>query len=684
MADYTLHPTKAAIVSSAYPGTHQSMGATERLYYDRGGLAEDRRMLLLGIESPLPEGMLYRYITGVELMWGLIECPGAPSPKYGTTYDPDEHCGFAHYTSDFDADTVTGYDFMPPNDYNGATTWVQSLPAYVGTYGPRLASSLCQERPNTLGIVGLAPEYSSSGAGHVTAATPLHSSLPPYIDVYVGELVEISLVGLSPISGYVPKNAASQFTWGFEPVPHSDCGSFGKLTQASATFRWRAGSSGTVNTINCGTTQGCTVPAGTFTTDEIQWQVSVITNSGVTATSEWYTLSTIESLPEAVPISPVGSLVDGSVPVTFSWSHIIATGTAQSKAELQYSLNGGSSWTDLATVTGADAEYTAPANTFGAGTVSWRVRTYNSDNEPGEWSAAADFIVMVSPDAPSVSCTSGTSPRLRISWQAAGQQAYEVEVGNIKSGLQFGVVQSWICPDYLPDGQYIARVRVGNKYDLWSDWGTCAVTVANTAGEPITLTAAAAHVVELSWQTAGGYDAFFVLRDGAPIARTTARQYVDNFSAGTHMYAVRGVFAGSGDYCLSNQIPVSVVCDTVCISPVPAANWLKLSYADTQDRRTSVAIARNVEYVHLCGRKYPSTEVSDFWESSIGVVCAMREPSECAALEALAGQLVCVKDQWGNMAIGILDTLSKQAAKFFQTYSFTVSRVDHVEAVPYD
>ena len=66
------------------------------------------------------------------------------------------------------------------------------------------------------------------------------------------------------------------------------------------------------------------------------------------------------------------------------------------------------------------------------------------------------------------------------------------------------------------------------------------------------------------------------------------------------------------------------------------------------------------------------------------MVCAMREPSECAALEALAGQLVCVKDQWGNMAIGILDNLSKQSAKFFQTYSFTVSRVDHVEAVPYD
>lgn len=43
MADYTIYPTKAAVVSSAYPGTHQSIGAVERMYYDRGSLPEDRR-----------------------------------------------------------------------------------------------------------------------------------------------------------------------------------------------------------------------------------------------------------------------------------------------------------------------------------------------------------------------------------------------------------------------------------------------------------------------------------------------------------------------------------------------------------------------------------------------------------------------------------------------------------------
>ena len=684
MADYTIYPTKAAVVSSAYPGTHQSIGAVERMYYDRGSLPEDRRMLLLGIESTLPEGMLYRYITGIELVFGMIECPGASSPYYGTVYDPDYYSGLAYYQADFDADTVTGYDFMPPTDSRGNATWVTSLPSYITYNGAQLASSLCQERPNTLAIVGLRPQAPGVSGGYIELATPLHSAYPPYIGVYVGDLVPISLAGLSPISGYVPKNQASQFAWGFEPVPFASHGSFGKLTQASATFRWRIGSSGTVNTINCGTTQGCTVPAGTFTSDEIQWQVTVVTNSGVSATSDWYTLSTVESLSEAVPISPVGSLVDGSMPITFSWNHIIATGTTQTKAELQYSLNGSGSWTSLATVTGPATTYTAPANTFEAGTVSWRVRTYNSDNQAGEWSAASDFIVMVAPDAPSVQCTSGTSPRVAISWQTTGQQAYEVEVGNIKSGLQFGVAQSWVCPDYLPDGQYIVRVRVGNRYDLWSEWGTCAVTVANTAGEAIALTATAGHTVQLSWQTQGEYDAFFVLRDGVPIAHTTARNYVDNFVAGAHAYSVRGTYADSGNYGLSNEVHATVSCDTAYISPVPEANWLRLGYADTQDRRTSVSVARSVEYVHLCGGRYPTAEVSDFWEGSMGVVCAMREPAECDELESLAGRLVCIKDQWGNMAIGILDSISKQSAHFFQTYSFTVSRVDYTEEVAYD
>ena len=43
MADYTIYPTKAAVVSSAYPGTHQSIGAVERMYYDRGSFCWESR-----------------------------------------------------------------------------------------------------------------------------------------------------------------------------------------------------------------------------------------------------------------------------------------------------------------------------------------------------------------------------------------------------------------------------------------------------------------------------------------------------------------------------------------------------------------------------------------------------------------------------------------------------------------
>ena len=703
MADYTIYPTKAAVVSSAYPNTHLSLGSEVEL--DPGGdSSNERRMLLLGFDfDDIPEDALYRsiscdiYIYATKLSYGHYH-QDSYLPDVYPDKDYNGYSGhiFEHiFDDDFDPNTVTARDFMPPATRNvrmmnnGPEDFATALPALYSdvNYVQQWITEWQQTWLKTIGITGYIDyltEYYWTAVYSVvppSVAALSNSATRPYVVLHAGEVIQPSITGASPSSGYVPKNQSSQFSWGFK---FSSNHWLGEIKQTSAIFRYRAGTSGAAQTISVGADPRVTIPAGTFTTDTVQWQVTVTFNSGVSATSDWYTLSTVESLSEAVPISPVGSLVDGSMPITFSWNHIIATGTTQTKAELQYSLNGSGSWTSLATVTGPATTYTAPANTFEAGTVSWRVRTYNSDNQAGEWSAASDFIVMVAPDAPSVQCTSGTSPRVAISWQTTGQQAYEVEVGNIKSGLQFGVAQSWVCPDYLPDGQYIVRVRVGNKYDLWSEWGTCAVTVANTVGEAIALTATAGHTVQLSWQTQGEYDAFFVLRDGVPIARTTARSYVDNFAAGAHAYSVRGTYADSGNYGLSNEVHATVSCDTAYISPVPEANWLRLGYADTQDRRTSVSVARSVEYVHLCGGRYPTAEVSDFWEGSMGVVCAMREPAEYAALEALAGRLVCIKDQWGNMAIGILDSISKQSAHFFQTYSFTVSRVDYTEEVAYD
>ena len=228
------------------------------------------------------------------------------------------------------------------------------------------------------------------------------------------------------------------------------------------------------------------MPAGTFTADEIQWRVTV-TAAGQTKTSAWYTLSTVDQLPEAVPVSPIGGFVDGTQAVDFVWQHIIATGTAQTKVDLQTSADG-AQWTTLRTVATAQQQLTIPADTLSAGTLHWRVRTYNSDGAAGSWSSAVQTTVIAAPPAPVVT-VADSSPRPLIQWQSSGQQAYEVMIDDAVVISAYGVTQSYRADAYLTDGQHTVRVRVQNQYSLWSAWGALAITVANTAGSAITLTA---------------------------------------------------------------------------------------------------------------------------------------------------------------------------------------------------
>ena len=516
-------------------------------------------------------------------------------------------------------------------------------------------------------------------SAELMAYTPA-SSFVPYLEIAYNLDAKSELLDISPQSGYVPKHSPSLFSWRVSILQGQVC--YGEMGQSSGAFRWRPSGSSTVYSIDCGTSQQCIVPADTFTSDEIEWQVTVVTSAGETLSSDWYTLSTVEALPEAVPISPVSTMVDGSAPCTFSWTHNIATSTEQTAADLQYHTGDGA-WQTLGHVTGDSTECTVPANTFPSGSVYWRVRTYNTDGTAGDWSDPVEIIVVAAPPAPVVQVTSGGAPRVSISWQSTDQQAWEAVVADISSGIVYGLAKGWRLPDYLPDGTYTAKVRVCNKYNLWSPWGSCSVQVSNSAGEPIALTAADGIAVSLRW-TSSGYDAYYVLRDGRPIAKTTEQSYTDNFCSGSHTYAVRGVFTATGQYGLSNTVTAASTCDTVYISPVPNAKWLRLRYADTSDRRTSLNTSRTVNYQYLPGAEYPSAEISEWTSATMSVQCAFASPAESAELEALEGSLVCVKDRRGNCAIGVLEALDKQSSRFFDSFSFSIQRVNYVEEVTYD
>lgn len=487
----------------------------------------------------------------------------------------------------------------------------------------------------------------------------------------------------SPSSGTAPKALPATFSWTLaqkmsEYTTQSDV----QLTQKTATFRWRTSAGAAATEISCGTASSVTIPAGTFSTNSIQWQVTAATAEGVSATSDWMTISTLEQAGTAETVAPSGIVIDASVSNVFKWQHVISTGTAQTKAELQISSDN-STWSALATVTGASDTYTVPANTISSGTKYWRVRTYNSDSAASEWSAAAQFVAVGAPDAPVV-VIGTTSPRPAISWQVEGQQAYQVEIDGIyTSGTRFGTGKTWKAPFYLADGNYTVRVRVQNEYGFWSPWGVAALPVTNVPGSAITLTADGGIDAALSW-AAGSFDYYLVYRDGIAIAKVEEPGYTDAASIGAVTYQVRGCYADSDNYSLSNAVEVTVATDKVRLYDMEGASWLEPLYDSSAHRSTGLTLTQDIQYVQLSGHVFPVAERSEFQSRALRITCVCADETERRALRALLGHLTCCKTPEGNMVIGYPASISEISDDFFSTYSFTIEQIDRKEEISLD
>lgn len=505
-------------------------------------------------------------------------------------------------------------------------------------------------------------------------------SNPPYLKVVIGdEIVGLAISKASPSSGAIVAANQNVFSWS-EGVTGS-C--YADILRTSAKFRWRKSASDTVKEIAVpGTATSITIPANTFSGDSIQWQLSVTANSGVTTTSDWMTLSLTDVDSTAVAVAPDRAVLDGSSDNVFKWAHVISTGTAQTKAELQQSTDG-STWTALATVTGAANTWTAPAGTFTSGTKYWRVRTYNSKGAAGAWSAATQFIVLAAPATPPVSIVS-TEPRPEIRWQSDEQQAYQVEIDGVyASGTRFGTGKTWKAPFYLADDSYTVRVSVQNEYGFWSPWGTAALPVTNVPGGAVTLTAEGGIEAALSW-TPGSFDYYLVYRDGVAIAKVTEPSYTDAASIGGVRYQVRGCYDNSDNYSLSEAVEVTVSTDKVRLYDMERGEWLHFLYDSSAHRSTGLSMSQDIQYVQLSGHTYPVAERSEFKSRALRITCVCADDAERQALRALLGHLTCCKTPEGNMTIGYPASITENSDDFFSTYSFTIEQIDRKEEINID
>jgi hypothetical protein len=516
--------------------------------------------------------------------------------------------------------------------------------------------------------LSLGKQFDISGHGQICNSR--HATNAPYLVFdFVDESPTSGISSVSPSSGYIPKNKARTFRWNIS----QDGYCVDDVTVVSSKFRWKP-AGGSETEVDCGTALSYTMPAASITADSIQWQCEVVDSLGTTVTSSWYTLSTVEALPTAAPVSPMETMVSGGEENVFSWSHRISTGTAPTGAELQYSTDG-STWTTLATVSGPELQTSIPANTLPAGDVLWRVRTYNTENAAGSWSSAASIFVVSAPPQPAVSVEQ--TPRPLISWQSSDQQGYQIRIPDAwESGSVYGTDTSSKCQVILPDGDYIVEVRVVNEYGLWSEWGSAPLNVANSAGTAITLTAQTDSAISLAWSAAGTYERFLVERDGEPVAVTTQTRFTDLTAVGTHSYRVLGIQTGSDDYGVSNTVSVTLTVESNSITDLETGERLELRYSTTQIQEERIRLERSVMVTHFTGADWPSAEVSRYRNKSTSFEAAFRDLDQAARLEAILGRLVCLKTKNGESVTGVVSALQKTSSAFWVDYTCTIEQVE--------
>lgn len=694
MPTFTVQASGSTAVAKNHPNTNYSDLTQYKLYVEpftnHSGSYDGWDNILLKFGEPAA-AYKYKRVTMVRLVIYAMPTAGILG-SWGSAYIAAYGQGLAE---PLDTSTVT-YATQPKlygnGDGVGSARWselnqvvqaevVFSMSLYEAARKKNLESGMRN---------GFAFAFSSGGDGRASEAIfyGVKSSYKPFLECeYSDDDVGIQASDFAPSSGaFVNRKQKNTFAWACKDDTDLTQVCFAEIKQTSAVFEWRVKNASTSNTISVsGATTACTVPANTFPSGTIEWRVKVTANSGTTTTSAWQEITTTDVTPSCKPVSPSGIVIDATIVNRFSWQHIISTGTPQSKADLQWSADG-TTWNTLATVTGENQYYDVPANKFTSGTKYWRVRTYNTDGTASAWSEKAEFIAINAPSAPSIVIQS-TGPRPRITWQTSEQEAYQLTLSNgYASGTVYGTEKAWRSPVYLADGSYTVRVRVQNKYGMWSEWSAAALPVSHTEGEAITLTVTAGHEAALTWQTAGSYNFYIVERDGVAIARTVQKQYIDHISIGSVTYRVRGCYADSDNYGVSNSDTAEILPETNMICDLETGVWLEMRLSETQLRTNRTSFSAGVSTVHLAGLAYPIEERSEQRDRALSVACAWPHAQRAAAiaLEALVGRLVCLKDRYGNMVIGSLPSLESNCDEFMRRYSFTISHTNREEAITLD
>jgi len=302
-------------------------------------------------------------------------------------------------------------------------------------------------------------------------------------NIHILDLKTATTANPSPAAGFIDETINNIFSWELITSPSS-------AIQASAVFQWRVANASAINTINIsGSSQSITIPSGTFPNGNIQWRVRATGSNGIESDfTEWLSFATIDAIHHApTNLYPHGSYKQNATrTIQFSWITHSPQSTPQRAFEIQVSYDNGSNWISFGKVI-------SPSNTFilsggtltpgPSGIVTWRVRTYNSDDVASPWSSTASFLALTAPNAPQwISVTTGSS-RPTAKWVSTAQIGWRLQVLRgteiiYDTGMQYGTDTEHMIRDFLANGQYTFQIQIENELQLESAWATRQVNIS--------------------------------------------------------------------------------------------------------------------------------------------------------------------------------------------------------------
>lgn len=443
-----------------------------------------------------------------------------------------------------------------------------------------------------------------------------------------------------------------------------------------------------------GTNQFYDMPANTLPTEgTVLWKVMTVDGNGDSSgyTSASFALGTPPQQ-APIPIQPVGAYLDSTEPILFEWHFMGGTpGETQKKYDLQYSINGGSTWTTI-TETTSNKFKELPANTFNiTGNITWRVRTYNNFDEVSPYSDNKTFYVISSPPIPQITSVSNNA-RPAINWTSQGQHVYEIQIiQDNKVIIDTGAIPSvsdreYKLKEYLKDGDYKVRLRVINEYNLYSPWSEKSFTISTVKPQkPIIAIYGGEYSITIKASNLSSKN--LVYRDNILLGELIDDTFVDYTCENKkeHQYFIRSI--NSSDNFNDSDIKLASCKfsgNTLALANNPQ-DFIKLKtgFGSMPRKTNQFGISGNLNYYD--GRKYPVTEFSEFDNKAKTLSFFVSLIEEVEKIEEMikARKTFLYRNNNGRNIYGTILGIDYDETMFGYEIGFTITQTDY-KGVRYD